>query len=284
MISPGGPHREVCPLNYIAEIRAFFDWIMFNPIPSDAQALWHALMYLNNKCAVKVGDEWLWRVEFSVSNTTLLSILQFSRTQLDRMRNVLIQSGRIRYKKGKGNQCGTYRMIPFDTHYVTQSVTQPDTQTVTQMWHNPCTLINNNNNSNFNNLFGVDGGYAPAPAQEELSAFLESTNAYFGITEELKGEVAEFTHSLFKRFCSRKPTEQDIVMAFHYIREAKQVDGIWVMRFPDAKKELLEYAFEAAGTAGHLNWNYIAGIYRNFFARGINSREDAEWYDAKRER
>ena len=64
------------------------------------------------------------------------------------MRNALIQMGRIEYKKGRGNQSGTYKMIPFDANNVTQTVTQPVThsgtqpviQTVTQVWH-----INNNN-------------------------------------------------------------------------------------------------------------------------------------------
>ena len=102
-------------------------------------------MYLNNKCAICIDGEWQWRTEFSVSIQTLLSYLGFSRTQLDRMRNVLIQSGRIRYRKGKGNQSGVYQMIPLaahivtqpvtqnaDAHIVTQNVTQPVTQPVTQ--------------------------------------------------------------------------------------------------------------------------------------------------------
>ncbi len=121
-------------MDYISEIRAFFDWIQFNSIPADAQALWHLLMYLNNKCAVKINDTWYWRVEFAVSNTTLLSFLRFSRQQLDRMRNLLVQVGRIEYRKGKGNQSGTYKLIPFDAHNVTQVVTQLETQTDTQVW------------------------------------------------------------------------------------------------------------------------------------------------------
>lgn len=131
-------------MNYIAEIRAFYDWKQTNKLTADAQALWHTLMHINNKCAVCIDGEWLWRVEFRVSNQTLLSYLEFSRTQLDRMRNDLIQRGRIRYRKGKGNQCGTYQMIPFNTQYVAQTVTQPGTQTGTQLWRKQV-LLNNNN-------------------------------------------------------------------------------------------------------------------------------------------
>ncbi|MEG2000530.1 MAG: hypothetical protein RR053_03940 [Evtepia sp.] len=119
-------------MTYIPEIKAFYDWLQFNTIPADAQALWHALMYLNNKCAQQVDGVWCWRVEFTVANTTLQSILKFSRTQLDRMRNILIQSGRIVYEKGRGNQSGTYKIISLATQYVPQSDTQADTQSDTQ--------------------------------------------------------------------------------------------------------------------------------------------------------
>lgn len=137
-------------MNYFSEIRAFYDWLQFNSMPADAQALWHTLMYLNNKCAIKSGNEWLWRDEFTVTNITLLSILKFSRQQLDRMRNTLIQAGRIEYKKRNGNQSGLYKIIPFDANYVTQPVTQTVTQPVTQAGQNCSTLNNNNYNNNFN--------------------------------------------------------------------------------------------------------------------------------------
>lgn len=102
-------------MNYIFEINSFYNWVMLNPLPADAQALWHVLMQMNNRSSVNVDGVWYRRVEFAVPNSMVLSILAFSRQQLDRMRNILIQTGRIVYKKGKGNQSGIYRMIPFDT-------------------------------------------------------------------------------------------------------------------------------------------------------------------------
>ena len=160
-------------MNYIAEINSFYNWVTFNPLPADAQALWHVLMQMNNRCAVKVNDEWYWRVEFSISNMTVSSMLKFSRQQLDRMRNVLIQAGRISYKKGKGNQSGTYKIIPFDKSYVdnyvdnfperlwintalnnvTQADTQIVTQTDTQSGHKP--LHNTDGNSDLRNIMST---------------------------------------------------------------------------------------------------------------------------------
>lgn len=160
-------------MNYIAEINSFFNWVLFNPLQPDAQALWHALMQINNRCAVKINNDWFWRVEFSAPNMTLLSMLSFSRPQLDRMRNVLIQKGRIVYKKGKGNQSGTYKIIPFDNSYVegyvdnfpekvwvsieahnvTQIDIQTEIQTDTQSGHN--LLHNSDTNPDLCNIFST---------------------------------------------------------------------------------------------------------------------------------
>ena len=100
-------------MNYIEEVNSFYEWIRFKPIPAGAQALWHLLMNINNGCAVNIDGKYYWPVEFTVSNGSLTSVLDFSRTQLDRMRNVLIQSGRIVYKKGNRGQSGKYRINVF---------------------------------------------------------------------------------------------------------------------------------------------------------------------------
>lgn len=277
-------------MDYISEIRAFFDWIQFNSIPADAQALWHLLMHLNNKCAVKINDTWYWRVEFAVSNTTLLSFLRFSRQQLDRMRNLLVQVGRIEYRKGKGNQSGTYKLIPFDAHNVTQIVTQLETQTDTQVWtqtgHKSSTLNNYNNTSygNFNLFSGGDGESAPVSRPEGQSGFLADLNTYFGITEDLKREIMGFTQEIFRRYVGRKPTEHDATCMFLHVYDSKQdAHGRWVIEFPERKRELAEYVFKQAASNGNVSWSYIEGIYANLLRRGIASLDDAEQYDFERE-
>jgi hypothetical protein len=132
-------------MNYLREINAFYDWLITNPIPADAQALWHVLMYINNKCA--------WQERFTVANKTLASLLGFSRQQLERMRNVLIQTGRIEYTKRDGRQAGIYRIVPFVSNNVTQhvtqtfvsnNVTQVETQPVTQLLTQPVTQTGHN--------------------------------------------------------------------------------------------------------------------------------------------
>jgi DNA replication protein DnaD len=237
----------VCPLNYIAEINAFYNWLPFNLLPADAQALWHALMNLNNKCAVKADGEWTWRVEFTVSNTTLLSILKFSRQQLDRMRNVLIQTGRIEYRKGKGNQCGTYKVIPFDANYVTQTVTQvvtqSDTQTDTQTGYKCCTLINNNINNNSNYL-NDDDDDARAGVEEE--------------TED--GEKRKTPEQLFALYFGKPPTAAEVSQC-----------NLWL---ESRDYDLVEFAFHQACATDNKNIAYAGGVLKKLRNRNVKDMGD----------
>lgn len=58
-------------MNYLAEIRHFYDWLETESLPSNAIVLWHALMFTANRCG--------WREEFSVP----FSVLE-NRTKLDK--------------------------------------------------------------------------------------------------------------------------------------------------------------------------------------------------------
>lgn len=102
-------------MNYIDELNSFYDWVTFNQISLDVQGLWNLLMQMNNKLAVKINNIWYWPVEFSIPNSKILLMSGCSQQQLIRSRNALIKAGRITYEKGKGNQSGTYTIIPFDS-------------------------------------------------------------------------------------------------------------------------------------------------------------------------
>lgn len=119
-------------MNYIAQLNGFFDLKQLNPLSSNAQTLYINLFYIDNRCG--------WKPRFTVSNVTLQSMTGLSRQQLDRARNELVQKGYVEYKKGSGNQCGTYLLVCFDTQNDTQVDTQTDTQADTQTGHKMCTL------------------------------------------------------------------------------------------------------------------------------------------------
>ena len=50
-------------MNYIAEIKAFYDLVQVKQLSTGQIALWNALMYINNKCS--------WIEWFTVPNLTL---------------------------------------------------------------------------------------------------------------------------------------------------------------------------------------------------------------------
>jgi hypothetical protein len=75
-----------------------------NPLPANAIALWYELMAICNKTG--------WRQEFTVANGLLQANCGLSRKKFDHARSVLINFGRIRYKKSdRVNQAGKYSLI-----------------------------------------------------------------------------------------------------------------------------------------------------------------------------
>lgn len=77
-------------MNYITEIKAFYDLILSKPLSTGQIALWHALMHINNKCA--------WTKWFTVPNQTLELLTGLSRNSILNARNVLKQVGLIDFK------------------------------------------------------------------------------------------------------------------------------------------------------------------------------------------
>lgn len=93
-------------MNYLSEIVAFTEWKDVYPLPASAIALWYELMAVCNKAG--------WRQEFTVPNGLLQARAGLSRKELDNARQILIQGGRIFYKKSnRVNQAGAYKLIPF---------------------------------------------------------------------------------------------------------------------------------------------------------------------------
>lgn len=242
-------------MNYISEINSFYNWVMFNPLPPDAQALWHVLMQMNNRCAVNVNDEWYWRVEFSIPNMTLLSILTFSRQQLDRMRNVLIQSGRIMYKKGKGNQSGTYKIIPFDNSVVescidnfsdrlwinskSQYVTQTDTQLDIQNGHKQIHKVDTS--ENLCNIFGT-----------QINSN-NINNKYNNKDDNNKNSALSSVVVCY---------ENNVAPINQIVRDS-MID--WLN---DVDSDVIIWAINEAVKLNKRYWKYIEGILRNQFNKG----------------
>jgi len=103
-------------MNYIAEIKSFYDWLEWNSISTSAICLWHALMHIANKTG--------WKQEFTVPMETLELKTGLKRTTVCDARNTLKQNGLIEWKPRSGNQCAVYTLCSFNEY---SSEHKPDT-------------------------------------------------------------------------------------------------------------------------------------------------------------
>lgn len=89
-------------MNYLAEIKGFYDLAQIKQLSSGQIALWHGLMYINNKCN---WNEW-----FTVANLSLQLVTGLSRVGINKNRNVLKQLGLIDFKANT-TKATSYKII-----------------------------------------------------------------------------------------------------------------------------------------------------------------------------
>ncbi len=119
-------------MNYLTEIKLFYDWLETNPLPASAISLWHALMSIANRSG--------WSATLKVPYALLEVRTGLSRTTIYRERNRLRKVGRITVRSYKSNLCATYGLIPLkrapefpiETHSAMQSEIQNETESATQ--------------------------------------------------------------------------------------------------------------------------------------------------------
>lgn len=88
-------------VNWIVEIKAFQEFAELNQLSAGQRSLWHALMYVNNKCA---WSEW-----FNVANIVLVSNTGLSRQGVIKARTELIRLGLLEFVDNSTN-AGSYRL------------------------------------------------------------------------------------------------------------------------------------------------------------------------------
>ena len=89
-------------MNYIAEIKAFYDRLELNPQPNTVIALWHALMSIANKAG--------WPDTFTVASSVLGLRSGLNASALKRARNKLATDGFIEWKARGGNLAAQYKI------------------------------------------------------------------------------------------------------------------------------------------------------------------------------
>ena len=111
-------------MNYLAEIKAFYDRLELNPLPSPAIALWHALMSIANKTG--------WQQEFTVAVSVLVLKSGLNAQAIKRARNRLEQDGYITWKSRGGNLSAVYHLNSLVVQNSIKNVPQTEPQSVPQ--------------------------------------------------------------------------------------------------------------------------------------------------------
>lgn len=111
-------------MNYLAELKAFYDRLELNPLPSPAIALWHALMSIANKTG--------WQQEFTVAVSVLVLKSGLNAQAIKRARNRLEQDGYITWRSRGGNQAAIYHINSLVVQNNVKNVPQCEPQNVPQ--------------------------------------------------------------------------------------------------------------------------------------------------------
>lgn len=195
-------------MNYMAEIKAFYDLVQVKQLSTGQIALWHALMHINNKCA--------WIEWFTVPNLTLELHTGLSRKGIYNARNTLKQYGIIDFKNN-GTKATSYKMISLlnNTQVSTQRNTQDKstlqhfTQDTTQGTTQDTTQATTQDSATLNKLDKtrqiVDVDNPQTPFQETVELFKKAGMGEINQTiAEVLGEIAnnyplELIQEAFKR-------------------------------------------------------------------------------------
>lgn len=96
-------------MNYLLEIKAFYDKLEVKPLSPSAIALWHALMHIGNKTG--------WVEEFSVAVSVLSLKSGLSERSVSNARNELKTKGYIHFRSRSGNRSALYQMISLPAYF-----------------------------------------------------------------------------------------------------------------------------------------------------------------------
>jgi len=89
-------------MNYIKELNAFREFLLFNELPSSAISLWYTLMGMNNASR--------WKRQFNAPNAVVGQLAGLSRQGILDARNILIEHGLISCEQGKKGKAPEYEI------------------------------------------------------------------------------------------------------------------------------------------------------------------------------
>ena len=111
-------------MNYLAEIRLFYEWLETHHLAPSSITLWHALMYTANRSG--------WQEHITIPISILESRTQMTRSTIYRSRDQLASRGLVHIEMRGSSQSAIYTMQSLEAMLVSQNVSQCVSQNKTQ--------------------------------------------------------------------------------------------------------------------------------------------------------
>ena len=107
-------------MNYLTEIKLFYDWLETHPLTPSAIALWHGLMFMANRAG--------WEEVITIPLSALEMRTGIPATTLYRIRQQLQDARLIEVISPGGRACAAYRILSFESRFAFQSGKQNERQ------------------------------------------------------------------------------------------------------------------------------------------------------------
>lgn len=126
-------------MNYLTEIRLFYEWLETHHLAPSSITLWHALMYTANRSG--------WVEQIAIPISILESRTQMTRSTIYRSRGQLVERGLIGVEVRGSSFSAVYTMFSLEgtlvSQFVSQNVSQNETQCGTQTPENGTSVSQN---------------------------------------------------------------------------------------------------------------------------------------------
>ena len=109
-------------MNYMTEIKLFYDWLETHQLTPASISLWHGLMFIANRSG--------WKSPLYISASLIEFRTGITRSTLKRERKKLVEAGLITVEFGKGRGRTSYRLRSLTEHFVAQIEPQNEPQTI----------------------------------------------------------------------------------------------------------------------------------------------------------
>lgn len=233
-------------MNYILEIKAFYDWLEVNQLSTAGIVLWHALMHIANKTG--------WQDNFTVAIAVLEIKTGLQKKAIINARNNLKQAGLIDFTSRTGNKSAIYKMNSFVVLKETQTEPQKGTQIGTQTEPQKGTInkqdkIKQNGTKKKNNK-----------KEKDLSPFEQALIDFTDHRKALKKPLTE--HGLKLIVSKLEKLEPVSVENRIKILEQSMVNG-WTGVFP-LKKEVINYGYTGENDQNKTNGQEYGNIGQTY--------------------